>query len=312
MGGSVCGMAGRAVLDVFRYLDYRQFLADYYQARKSRGFSYRRFSKAAGLSSPNYLKLVIEGKRNLTSNMAERFAGACRLGGESADYFCELVRFNQARDEGERLSAYERLNGFHRYRRAQRIELAHAAYHANWYMPAIRELVASPDFREDPDWIATRLLPAIQPREAQRAIKLLLSLGLLEREPGGALVQSTAIVSTGTQTESMHIGNYHRGMLQRAAEAIELIPAPRRDLSSLTLRVRESAVSQLKDRIARFRRELLEFEETQLEGDQVVQLNFQLFPLTQALGPMGSDSKTRTDTAAALGSARGARKGDDV
>ena len=273
-------MARRAVIDVFRYLDYRAFLSDHYRARKARGFSYRRFSAAAGVSSPNYLKLVMEGQRNLTPAMAERFASACRLDGEAADYFVELVRFNQAREDSERNAAYQRLAGFQRYRRAQKLELAHAAYCANWYMPAIRELIASPDFVEDPAWIAERLLPPITARQAARALKLLLELGLVRRGEGGCLEQTNVVVSTGAQTTSLHIGNYHRGMLERAADAIEQIPAERRDVSSLTLRVRESSLADLKTRLARFRRELLDFEEGEAEGDQVVQINLQLFPLT--------------------------------
>jgi uncharacterized protein (TIGR02147 family) len=280
-------MAQRAI-DVFRYLDYRLFLSDYYRAGKGRGFSYRSFSRAARLRSPNYLKMIIEGQRNLTPEMAERFAAACRLKGEAAEYFVELVRFNQAGSDAERNQAYRRLSAFQRYRQAQRLELAHAAYHANWYVPAIRELIGSPGFREDPAWIGQRLLPPISARRVAHALESLLTLGLVERSEGGQLTQRAAVVSTGAQTASMHIGNYHRTMLKRAAEAIEGVPAARRDITSLTLRVRESSIPQLKSRLARFRRELLELEECESDGDQVLQLNLQLFPLTSAEPSRGS------------------------
>ncbi|MCB9620237.1 MAG: TIGR02147 family protein, partial [Sandaracinus sp.] len=47
-------------LDVYGYLDYRAYLRDFYETKKAagRGFSFRSFSKRAGLKSPNYLKLV--------------------------------------------------------------------------------------------------------------------------------------------------------------------------------------------------------------------------------------------------------------
>jgi uncharacterized protein (TIGR02147 family) len=249
-------MAQHAI-DVFRYLDCRLFLADFYRAGKGRGFSYRRFSRAARLRSPNYLKLVIEGQRNLTPEMAERFASACRLKGDAAEYFVELVRFNQAASDAERNQAYRRLSSFQRYRQAQRLELAHAAYHANWYVPAIRELVGSPGFREDAEWIGRRLLPPISARRAAQALESLLTLGLIERKESGELAQRAAVVSTGAQTAHMHIGNFHRAMLRRAAKAIETVPAARRDISSLTLRVRESSIPQLKTRLARLARRRL-------------------------------------------------------
>jgi uncharacterized protein (TIGR02147 family) len=200
----------RRAIDVFRYLDHRLFLADYYRAGKGRGLSYRNFSRAAGLRSPNYLKMMIEGQRNLTPEMAERFAAACRLQGDAAEYFVELVRFSQAGSDAERNQAYRRLNAFQRYRQAQRLEVAHAAYHANWYVPAIRELVGSPGFREEPEWIGQRLLPKVSARLVAQALESLLTLGLIERKASGELAQRAAVVSTGAQTASMHIGNYHR------------------------------------------------------------------------------------------------------
>src|SRR6188508_2989937 len=151
----------RSPIDVFRYLDYRAFLADYYKTKKDRGFSYRAFSRAAGLGAPNYLKLVIAGQRNLTAAMAARFASACGLAGEAAEYFEQLVLFNQARSAEQRNAAYAKLMAFSRYRRAQKLEVAQAAYHSTWFLPALRELAVSAAFREDPEWLAELLLPAI-------------------------------------------------------------------------------------------------------------------------------------------------------
>jgi uncharacterized protein (TIGR02147 family) len=61
------GKRQRAPVDVFRYRDYREFLGAFYAQKKQSGLSYRGFARAAGLGAPNYLKLVIEGKRNLSS-----------------------------------------------------------------------------------------------------------------------------------------------------------------------------------------------------------------------------------------------------
>jgi len=74
--------------DIFAFLDYREYLRAYYHhAKQHRRFSYRAFSRKAGLRSPNYLKLVIDGERNLTRDMARRFAAACGLQDEAALYF---------------------------------------------------------------------------------------------------------------------------------------------------------------------------------------------------------------------------------
>ncbi len=267
---------------MFDYLDYRALLADYYTLKKSegRGFSYRAFSRRAGLRSPNHLKRVVDGERNLTPEMATRYAAAMGLDGEPAAYFCDLVAFNQAKTGRERNAAYQRLTGFRGYRKAQKLDLETAAYHATWYLPAIREMAVRSDFRDDPAWIAKRLRPSITTAEAKKALDTLFYLGLLSRDDEGRVVQAEPVATTGPQTEGMHIGNYHREMLGRAAEAIDVIPAAERDISSLTMCVGEDGLRRLKERIRRFRQELIALATEEEEGEQVVQLGIQLFPLT--------------------------------
>jgi uncharacterized protein (TIGR02147 family) len=274
---------GRSALSVYEYLDYRSYLRDYYVDRKKngRGFSYRSFSRRANLRSPNYLKMVMDGQRNLTPAMAERFSKALGLEGEEADYFVDLVAFNQAKTSHERNKQYERIMGSRKYRKAHRLDIAQAAYHSTWYIPAIRELAAREDFRDDPEWIAKTLVPPISKAEAKRAVTTLVELGLLVRE-GNRVSQGQELVSTGPETRSLHIANYHRSMIERAAEAIDLFPSHDRDISSLTLCMGADGVKRLKERVQKFRGELLELSTHEQEPNRVVQVNFQLFPLSAA------------------------------
>lgn len=270
---------------MFGYLDYRAFLRDFYNARKagSRGFSYRSFSRKAALKSPNYLKLVIDGERNLSDDMAERFARACGLGDDEARYFVDLVAFNQAASLAERNKRYARLTGYQRYRAAHKLDLAHAAYYSAWYMPAIRELAARADFRDDPAWIGEQLVPPISAPEAQRALQVLTDLGLLVRDATGKLRQADVLLSTGPETRGVHIAAYHRGMMARAMASIDLVPATERDISSLTVCLGGNGLRAFKERVQRFRRELLELSALEDDPEQVVQINFQLFPLSKGV-----------------------------
>ena len=274
---------GAPEIDVFAYLDYRAFLRDYYNARKAsaRGFSYRSFSRRAGLTSPNYLKLVIDGKRNLSAAMAKRFGEACGLARDDQRYFVDLVAFGQATSLADRDQYYARLTGFQRYRQAHKLDLAHAAYYSAWYMPAIRELAARSDFNATPSWIARQLVPAITVSEAQRALDTLLELGLLVKDEDGSVKQQDVLLSTGPETRGLHIASYHRTMMQRAMESIDLVGPKDRDISSLTLCLGREGVRAFKDRVQRFRKELLELSALEDDPEQVVQLNFQLFPLSR-------------------------------
>ena len=269
-------------MNVFLYLDYREFLRDFYRQRKASeyGFSHRAFSRRAGLRSTNYLKLVMDGERDLTPEMANQFAKGCRLTDREADYFCELVAFNQARDARERERCHARLQRYREYRRIHWLDAAQTAYHSTWYLPAIRELAARKDFRDDPKWIAEQLQPRITTAQAQKALATLEELGLLSRDGSGRLQQASALVSTGCGPLGHHIINYHRTMLAQAAGALDTVPREEREISSVTLCVSQEVLLDLKERIREFRRELLQLAELEGEPERVVQINFQLFPLS--------------------------------
>lgn len=271
----------RCPIDVFRYHDHRAFLAAYYEHRKPQGFSYRAFAAAAGLRAPNYLQLIIQGRRNLTSELAQRLAETCGLGKNASEYFLTLVAFNQACGNEERNRHYQKLRSFSRYRRVQKLALSEAAYHSSGYLPAIRELAVSANFREDPEWIAECLQPPIKPGQARNALEILLELGFLDRGLDGRMRQATPVVSTGSETKGMHIANYHAEMMQRAAAAMTGVPPHERDISSLTLCVGSDGIARLKAHIQAFRREVVQLAETEVSPSQVVQLNLQLFPLTR-------------------------------
>jgi len=274
-------VAKQLTVVVYRYLDYRAFLRDAYRDRKQhqRGFSYRWFSRRAGLSSPNFLKLVIDGKRNLTVASARRFAAAFDLNVTETAFFCDLVAFNQARSPAEKNEYYERIRASRRHREVRALDHHEFDYFSRWYYPAVRELVACKGFRDDPAWIARRLVPPITPAQARHALELLTKLGLLRRDADGTLRQGEMLVSTGPEVRSLAVGNFHRQMMERAAASIELVAREERDISGLTVALSDEACRRFKQRIVELRAELLQLSAAETEATRVVQLNFQLFPL---------------------------------
>jgi uncharacterized protein (TIGR02147 family) len=284
---------------VFSHSDFRTFLAEHYAHQKATeyGFSFRVFSRRAGISSSNYLRLVIDGKRNLSATMAAQFAKACGLVGAAADFFCELVAYNQATTASERNRHYAQLLQFRPFREARKLETAQAEYHSNWYLPAIRELCRRTDFVEDPKWVAAQLEPAISAQEAKQALLTLEKLGLLHRNASGRLVQTDTLVTTGPGPLGHHIFNYHRTMLERAAVALDHIPREERDVSTLTLCVSHDKLLELKQRVSDFRRDLLQLAEIDNEPERVVQINFQLFPLSKRAASKPSSRRPSTRAA---------------
>jgi len=279
-------MATRAAVDVFAYRDYRAFLRAYYERRKAEkdGFSHAEFSQRIALRSPNYLKLVIDGERNLTANLALRFGEGCGLRDDSLRYFCALVAFNQAKTARERNLHYEKLQGFRRFRATHKLDAAQSAYYSQWYIPAVHELCARPDFADNARWIARALLPPISAKQAAQALEVLAELGLLTRDARGRWKQAEAVVETPEGPLGHHVVQFHRAMMQRAAEALDVVPRDEREIAALTLCVSEARMYELKAELEVFREHLLQRYMKDERPERVVQVNFQMFPLSGKKG----------------------------
>ncbi len=268
---------------IFEYTDYRKYLRDWctHQREASTSFSFRNFSRAAGLSSPSYLKMVIDGKRNITSETIPGFARALRLGAEESHFFENLVQFSQARTHQAKNLCYHRLLRNRRFRDANHLSKERYEYFSKWYHAAIREMVALPGFRDDPAWIARRLRPHVTKAEAKAALGLLLRLGLVVRGEDGRICLSDASVTTSDEVNSLDVVNFHREMIDRARDSLMEPKGKRRNVSSLTIALSKEKFKRIKERIHEFRKELRAMVGEGESPDDVYQINFQLFSLTE-------------------------------
>ena len=86
------------------YTNYREYLKDYFEYRREqsaghiRPYSYSDFSAGADIKSPNYLKLIIQGERNLSVDMCKKFGRALRLDKADQIEFEALVFYGQEND----------------------------------------------------------------------------------------------------------------------------------------------------------------------------------------------------------------------
>src|SRR5262249_15294315 len=104
------------MISVYDYADYRLFLKDrFFEMKKNNPlFSYRAFNRLAGLKNSGFLKLVIDGKKNLGETGIRKLARGFKLSEADTRYFAALVRFNQAVDQEEREHYEGQMAGFRR------------------------------------------------------------------------------------------------------------------------------------------------------------------------------------------------------
>jgi uncharacterized protein (TIGR02147 family) len=124
-------------------------------------------------------------------------------------------------------------------------------------------------------------MPPISPTQARRAVKVLCELGMLERDAEGNLTQTDPLVETPVKPLGHHVVKFHRTMMKHASDALDHVPREQREIASLTLCISEQHMSELKAELVELRQSLLQRYQSNGDAERVVQVNFQMFPLSR-------------------------------
>ena len=271
---------------VFEYIDYRRFLRDYYAENKKskKYFSYRYFSSRAGIKSPVFLKLIIEGKRNLTRPMIEKFCKALAFNDKEVLYFKHLVLFNQGKTAQEKQEHYLVLKSMIGLVKEHIIESDLYEYYDKWYTSVVRELICQYDFQDQYEKIATLVFPKITPGQAKAAVELLLKLEIIIKNKDGTYSQTEIAITSGSAVTSLAIRNFNRQMAQLAEKSLDSVPVTKRHVSGITMGISEEGYHVLESEIEAFKERVVNIVNADDKSEKVYQLNIQLFPLTKDKG----------------------------
>ena len=278
------------------YTDFRKYLADFYdfkvQTHKNSfsNYSYKTFSAAADIKSPNYLKLIIEGERNLSKVTARKFARALGLDKEGAEEFSLLVDYGQSLDPLERNRELKKLNEFRIKRRIKSGELPQAQSESvpRWVSWVLHTLVDQKDASFSIDAIRETLQNKVNADEIKKTLQMLLDNQVLkiDSETGkvkkglGSLNQDTLTSETirKIQSELMYLG----------LESLLNDKSEEREVGTLTVCLTEAEFEKVKFDLRHLRKRILKdalVAREQGPGDRVYQLNIQMFPLTKKTRP---------------------------
>lgn len=148
---------------------------------------------------------------------------------------------------------------------------------ADWHHYAILDLVQIKSFKSDTKWIARKL--NIENHQAQAAIERLLRVGMLKKENDILLKAQSFYTNYKEGFTAAALKEYQRQIIQKALHAVDNCQQERKDITSITIAADSKKLSEAKDKIKIFRRELCSFLEDG-EKDSVYHLAMQLYPVT--------------------------------
>lgn len=282
--------------NVFEYTDFRAYLKSYYDQHKlaDGGFSYAVMAERTRISSRGLLKLIMDGKRNLSSSNLHNLTIGLGLNKSETQYFSTMVQFNQSKNLEEKNKLFETMLKFPQMKRAFALRQEQHNFYSKWYFSVILELVLlkdAPTKRADfYAWAGKKLKNKVSAKEIEDACRQLETLGLLKENTDGRFVQSNQFVASGTGGVNFELQSFHRHMI---AESIESFPKPveEREFGGVTLAIRKSDLEKAKAYIREFKKKF-NFDLSAGEGaDTVYQLNVQFFELADGFSPSADSNQ---------------------
>jgi uncharacterized protein (TIGR02147 family) len=267
--------------NIFEYTDFRKYLKDVFKEQKdlNHSFSHRFAAEKLGLSTSNFLWLVMQGKRNLNPSLCIKLSELFKHSPKESDYFENMVNFAQAKSHQEKDRHFSRMISMRKNSSAGKIDEQLYVYLSNWYNAVVRELVTQKGFKKDYANLAKRVRPRITESQARKSFELLLELGLI-KEKGGRFVQSAPIISTGPEVSSVAAIKFHKTLGHLAMESLDSHGKDQRNITACMVGLSKDSYKKAVDAIAECRSRLLAIAETEQSPSQVFAVNFQCFPVS--------------------------------
>jgi uncharacterized protein (TIGR02147 family) len=281
--------------NVFDYLDFRKFLADYFEARQRESPSYSKgdFSREVFCSGKKdgkklkhrgYLSDIVYRNTTVTPRAADLFVKAfqadrgLKFGNDEARYFRTLVAFNQAAWPDERDMHFHHLISLnHSPRRILGPEML--SLYSEWHHSVIRAILDVFDFSDDYVALARKISPPVTSAKARESIKLLSSLELIKKNEKGFWKPTDKSISTPPQIQNELLIQYQLVLLEFAKQSLLKNHSRPQNITTNTISLSDGAFVTLRERLEKFRSEARSIiTKDDKPATKVYQLSIQLFP----------------------------------
>ncbi|MBC7428560.1 MAG: DUF4423 domain-containing protein [Bacteriovorax sp.] len=247
-------------------------------------FTLNDFSKKLGYRSPSLLSMIATGKRLPSTEILEVLFDEWKIDSNQR----EIVRIRleiekRIKKNKPTLGLVEKLSKIDKKSKYQTINLDAFNSIKDWHNLVLQMMVGTSSFIEDYTQLSYILRRKASPSQIRKGIESLLKIGMLKRNPKtGELEKNENEDSRETTHDipSEAIREHHRGMINRALDAIDEQDVADRHLNSLTLKFNQDSKAEAKAFILNFVKEFNDkFHDN--ESSDIHQLNVQFFGHTQ-------------------------------
>lgn len=273
----------KSSISIFEFENYRDYLmaAGFPHGNyNGRSNTLQKWSSRLGYKSPSSLNMVLKGRRHPSREMQRALIRDLCLNTNEAEFFELLIEKEKALEKGKTDSlVLEKLSKLSGGKDSFSLSLKEFSFVSKWYFLVIKQLVGTPDFIEDIDWIHKKLRKKVSQKNILYALKTLEELGLIKRDENKRLVSNKNPLKIKNGVSSLALQAHHGSMIEQGFHALTDLPAEKRQVSSVTLKMPADRLEEAQDYLYKV---LEDFDKKFFSEDcnDVYQLNLQLFPHT--------------------------------
>lgn len=287
--------------ELSRFVDYRKYLAAFFEYKVGeskkgvRSYSYSDFSAAADIKSPNYLKLIIEGKRNLSHDMGKRFSRALKHNRSQTKEFSLLVEYCQEKDPLQRTRRLKDLSEYRAKRAIKEGQIDQQTWDqvSSWLVWVIYAMADQKGVVFTPAGICQLLRGQVNEAQVQQALNKLVASGDIEIDPETHIGKRTSLTMSGLdQVPPELIRKIQSELIYLGLESLHKYTAQEREVSGFTLAMTEKEYEWVRFELRKLRKQIqkeISMKREQNPGERVYQVNMQLFPVTDAEAGLGKE-----------------------
>ncbi len=266
--------------NIYDYLDPRKLLKDYFARCRERDskYSMRYFAKRLGFGSPNYIQRMLNGDRKISEKTLDRLIALLEMEDSERDYFELLVKMAQAQDINRRNQYFTQIAAI-RKKNLKVTTLHEAQYNciSSWLHWVVREISFLDGPIENVQWLSRFLRVKVSPVMLSQCLNDLETAGLLVRD-GDRLKAAMSSINFPEEVQSLALLNYHRQILDQAQNALSTQSPSEREYGAILVATTPEKYQQMKEKLKKFRREVLELLDTpDGEATRVINFSFQMF-----------------------------------
>ena len=266
-------------LSPLNFLDYREYLAAFFEQRKALApwYSYKLFGDGVGLDQSQVFR-ILQKNLHVSRRALPRFIEYLKLDEKEAAYFEKLVELGRARRESDTRKLFAEVLAL-KGTKSRELKDDQYELYAKWYHSVIRTLLGFVRIKDDYATLGAMVSPPISAEEARESVKLLDRLGLLERDASGFWKLSGLSLTTGSVYRSKLVRAYQAESMKLAMQSLDIHEKSERDINVMNMALDASAFRDCLAILYTAREEIRARVEKVDSPDRVVRLAAAFFPV---------------------------------